>query len=172
MAAEYETNEKRAVPFDVVEVKLSKDDDPDLWKTALTVLADEFLQRYDHEAKNRDWVFIVGACSHWVRPHQTRWTAAGGFAWPQGYNSFSPELDWTAIFSVQNRQWTPIEKCAARKQVVLRVAIPTRTVRHKQAAVHTKWSTSQKAILYGFRNLNGSWKCVAASDEKLRGHIG
>jgi len=25
--------------------------------------------------------------------HRERWTKAGGFAWPKGYNSFSPQLD-------------------------------------------------------------------------------
>src|SRR6266567_1536761 len=40
------------------------------------------------------------------------------------------------------------------------------TARHKQAAVHTVWSTSGQLTLYGFRNVDGRWLCVAASDER------
>jgi hypothetical protein len=48
----------------------------------------------------------LGACSRWLRPHQTRWTAAGGFAFPLGHGdgegfapgvSGLPGLDWRVI---------------------------------------------------------------------------
>jgi len=157
--------------FDAIANKLTAEDDRDFWRIALTVLADEFLQKYGCESKTRNWIVLVGACSHWIRPHQTRWTAAGGFAWPEGYKNFSPELDWSAIFCFQNQKWEPVEKFSRKRQIVFCVAIPTRSARHRQAAVHTKWLTSQTPVLYGFRKLDGHWKCVAASDERLRGRV-
>ena len=59
--------------FEAVQSKLTEDDDRNFWQAALTALTDEFLQRYDEEAKNREWVFVVGVCSHWVRPHNSSW---------------------------------------------------------------------------------------------------
>jgi hypothetical protein len=155
--------------LDALKGKLTAEDDLGLWEAASSVLAGEFLQRYDREAKNREWVFLVGVCSHWVRPHQTRWTAAGGFACPEGYRNFLPELDWSVIFSYKNQFWTPVQKLPGKNHVVFRIAVPARSARHKQAAVHTKWSTNQNPIFYGFRNVEGNWKCVAASDERTQG---
>lgn len=163
--------EDSKIIFEAVKGKLTAGDDLGLWENALTILTDEFLQRYDDQAKNANWIFLVGACSHWVRPHQCRWTAAGGFAWPKGYKNSLPELDWSVIFSCSGRCWTPIEKLPGKNNIVFRVAVPARTARHKQAAVHTKWSTAQSPILYGFRMLGSIWKCVAASDERSRGNV-
>lgn len=57
---------------------LNAEDDPELWQVVIdTILA-------DLQAANGITVEI-GRCSHWLRPHQTRWTADGGFAWPTGY---------------------------------------------------------------------------------------
>jgi hypothetical protein len=87
------TGENRNVLFETIVSKLTVEDDCDFWRAALDVLADEFLQRYEKEAKNREWAFIVGACSHWVRPHNSSWkTTAGRFVSPNGYNDWSPEL--------------------------------------------------------------------------------
>src|SRR5271155_3859685 len=133
--------------------QLTAEDDLGLWENVLNVLVDEFLERYAHEAKNRAWVFLAGSCSHWIRPNQSRWTAAGGFAFPEGYRNSLPELDWAVMLAHSNQRWTPIKKLPGKSHVVFRVAVPARTARHKQAAVHTKWSTNQNAILYGFRSL-------------------
>jgi hypothetical protein len=157
--------------FETLKGELTPEDDVGLWETALTVLADEFLQRYDREAKNRTWVFLVGACSHWVRPHNSCWNAAGGFVYPEGYQSSLPELNWSVILAYSNQCWTPLRKLPGKNNVVFRVALPTRSARHKQAAVHTKWSTVQDPVLYGFRNIEGIWKCVASSDERTQGAI-
>ncbi len=40
--------------------------DPLLWKAALSVVSDEFLQRYERESKNKAWGVVVGPCSHWL----------------------------------------------------------------------------------------------------------
>jgi hypothetical protein len=163
--------EKPKVPLEAVEAKLAKDDDRDFWQAALLVLTDEFLQRYDRESKGRIWIFDIGACSHWVRPHQERWTVAGGFAWPKGYNSFSPELDWSVILAFQNYRWIPVKKFSGKRETIFRVAVPARSARHKQAVVHSRWIPGAETVFYGFRNLDRKWKCVAASDEDLRGKI-
>jgi hypothetical protein len=158
--------ENSKILIENVRGKLTVEDDLALWEEALRVLVQQFLLRYDREAKNREWVFLVGACSHWVRPHNSLWNAAGGFAYPEGYQNSLPELDWSAIFSCKDRGWSLVPKLQGKNNVVFRVAVPARTARHKQAAVHTKWSTIQDPIFYGFRNLEGSWKCIAASDEE------
>ena len=151
--------------------KLTAEDDVGLWENVMNVLVDEFVERYDREAKNRTWVFLAGSCSHWVRPNQFRWTAAGGFAYPQGYKNSLPELDWSVMIAYNDQCWTPVQKLPGKNNVVFRVAVPARTSRHKQAAVHTKWSNIQDPILYGFRNVEGTWKCVAASDELMQGNL-
>jgi hypothetical protein len=164
--------ENLKVPFAAVVAKLSEDDDRDFWQTALTVLTDEFLYRYDEEAKNREWVFVVGVCSHWVRPHNSSWkTSHGRFMYPEGYKDSSPEFDWSVTLVCKDRHWTHLEKLPGKRRVTFRVAIPARTARHKQAAVNTRWSPGKDTVLYGFRQRDGFWRCVAVSDEQLRGRI-
>jgi hypothetical protein len=163
--------ENDAILFEAIQPKLAAHDDRELWRTALAVFADEFAQRYAEESGRGVWAMVVGACSHWVRPHNSRWNAAGGFVYPDGYKDSVPELDWSAIFVFQNREWTLVEKLPGKRIKVFRVAIPARTSRHKQAAIHTRWEPNGKTILYGFRKVTEKWKCVAASDEELRGPV-
>lgn len=163
--------ENKTMFIETIAPKLVRDDDHELWQAALSVLADEFTQRCAEEMQRGACAMVVGACSHWVRPHQSRWRAAGGFAYPQGYKNFVPELDWSVIFVFRNRKWTSVKKLSGKKTKVFRVAIPARTTRHKQAAVHTQWSPGGETILYGFRKLAEKWVCVAVSDEKSRGRI-
>ncbi len=159
--------------------KLGPDDDPTLWAAVLSLLTDEVVYRRGLSPKpKQDWLLQVGACSHWVRPHQSRWTAAGGFAWPSGYGGVGgrsldglPEFDWSFTFRLFNRDWVPVEHFAGRSQAVLRVAVPSRTARHKQAAVHTVWTPGHRTVFYGFRLSDAGWRCVAASDEETQGRI-
>lgn len=51
--------------------RLSADDDPVLWEQVVGGGSPLYAE--------------VGGCSHWLRPHQTLWTAAGGFAWRVGF---------------------------------------------------------------------------------------
>src|SRR5881275_1785645 len=73
--------------------RLSADDDPDLWAVVLETILLEL-------GPAPGAMVEVGRCSHWLRPHQTRWTADGGFACPAGYGGsrFSrsgyPLHDW------------------------------------------------------------------------------
>ena len=158
-----------------VEDRLTTDDDLGAWREILDVLSEEFLERYRANGAKKPWFLRIGTCSHWWRPHQARWTARGGFAAPVGYSENGwpglPELDWSVTFSFNGGFWERVEKSSGSKQVVLRVAIPARTARHKQAAIHTVWSSSRKPIFYGFRNVGGRWLCVAASDERKHGRM-
>ena len=49
----------------------------------------------------------------------------------------------------------------------VRLAVPSRTVRHRQAAVHAVWSAgtldakNKQIVYYGFRNSADGWKLVA-----------
>jgi hypothetical protein len=157
-----------AFPFAALEAILSTDDDPFLWRAALSTVTDDFLQRHSRESKNKSWGMVAGACSHWLRPHQTRWTKAGGFAYPDGYRNFEPEFDWSVVLLFRDEQWVPV---ARKRPTFLHVVIPSRTARHKQAAIYTRWLPAKETILYGFRQLDGKWRCVAVSDEVARGRV-
>lgn len=160
-----------AFPITALEGILSRDDDPYLWRAALSVVTDDFLQRYNRGSKNKNWGIVVGACSHWVRPHQTRWTKAGGFAYPAGYKSFKPELDWSVILLFHDQKWIPVVTLPGKRLALLDVVIPSRTARHKQAVIYSRWRASGELVFYGFRKLDGKWSCVAASDEDQTGRI-
>jgi hypothetical protein len=113
---------------------------------------------------------VVGACSHWLRPHQTRWTKAGGFAYPEGYRNYKPEFDWKVILLFRDKQWVPVVRLPGKGLTFFSVIIPSRTARHRQAVIYTRWHPGEE-VLYGFRKLDGKWQCVAASDEDARGRV-
>src|SRR5215467_15997335 len=166
-----------SIPMDCILDRLTAEDDPAAWIAILSVVSEEFAERYLAErGRKESWFLRIGACSHWWRP-QSRWTAAGGFAWPVGYKDASgwshglPEFDWSVILSFDGEQWQNVGKFGGKKQIALHVAVPSRTARHKQAAVHSIWSTSRELTFYGFRNFDGKWVCVAASDEQKHGRI-
>jgi len=165
------SSETKTIAFETLERKLVADDDCALWHAALCVLTDEFAQQQAAESHRGVWAMVVGACSHWVRPHNSRWNAAGGFAFPDGYKDSVPELDWSLIFVFRNGEWAPVKKLPGKNIKVFRVAIPARTSRHKQAAIHTRWTPNGETVLYGFRKVAEKWECVAASDERSRGRI-
>jgi hypothetical protein len=163
--------EKNTILFQTIEPKLAADDDPALWRAALFVLADELAQRQGEESRGGTWAMVVGACSHWVRPHNSRWNAAGGFAYPDGYKDSVPALDWSVTFVFGNQECKAVTKLPGKNIRVFRVAIPARTARHKQAAIHTRWTPNGETVLYGFRKVADKWQCVAASDGESKGPI-
>lgn len=128
----------------------------------------------------------VGSCAHWVRPNQKRWTAAGGFAWPGGYGGSSgygsgfPELDWFERLEWDGvgRLWRPISRFAGKRQLVLRVAAPARTARHRRAVVATLWSpgspddpVEKKHEIFGFEKRQGDWHRVAEAMLSRHGQV-
>ena len=161
--------------------RLSGEDDPALWEQVLKVLAED-ASIVEPVTDTSQLYAEVGVCSHWLRPHQTRWTAAGGFAWPVGYGStrFSrtglPLFDWsvTLQFNPALIGWVIPEKLPTKRSISVRVAIPSRTTRHRQAAVHTLWpprtldAKRERTVFYGFRELNGVWELKACSRDRER----
>jgi hypothetical protein len=159
-----------------VRERLTADDDPAFWEAAVEHLLAEAEHLLLTGAYQKGVQAQIGRCSHWLRPHQTRWTEGGGFAWPSGYGGFGysrnglPEFDWSCV-----RRWDPdtasweAEETASRKgRLLFRAALPARTARHAQAAVHTLWTPGppgrprQKLCqFYGFRRRAGRWLCTA-----------
>ena len=170
--------------------RLSAEDDPALWEQVLKVLAED-ASILEPVADGSQLYAEVGVCSHWLRPHQIRWTAAGGFAAPVGYGGaggntkfiqhgagFSstglPLFDWSVRlrFNPAPIGWVIPEKVPTKRFMSVRVAVPSRTTRHRQAAVHTLWpprtldAKRERTVLYGFRNLNGVWELKACSRDR------
>ena len=161
--------------------RLSADDDPALWEQVLKVLAEDS-SILEAVTDGSQLYAEVGVCSHWLRPHQTRWTAAGGFAWPVGYGGtgFSrtglPLFNWSVILQLNPAPigWVIPEKLPTKRSISVRVAVPSRTTRHRQAAVHTLWpprtldAKRERTVVYGLRNLNGVWELKACSRDRKR----
>jgi hypothetical protein len=143
---------------------LDEDDDAELWRVVLSQILAEI-------EKKPDVLVEVGRCSHWLRPHQSRWTANGGFASPVGYGSGSgvysfsalPQFDLSIVLEWTGTAWELVKKRTVRHSV--RVTIPSRTKRHRQAAVHTLWHTGREkeVVFYGFRKRDEEWVCTAFS---------
>lgn len=158
---------------------LDAEDDRAFWELAVRqIIADaEFLAAQNKDKKTA--IFAqVGRCSHWLRPHQTRWVADadGGFAAPIGYGGSGysryglPEFDWSLNWQwePETGHWVPTDKPLGKRQLKFRVAIPSRTKRHDQAAVHTIWTPGapttpdKKAVqFYGFRKQDSVWQLTA-----------
>src|SRR5262245_16355314 len=136
---------ERAIPSE----RFDNEHDIDLWRVALTSIIGETQAFYAKEFKRQTILACIGSCSRWIRPHQSRYKAAGGFANPHGYGnagggySFSsmPEFDWCATWkqSPDRRSWSLSKGRPGRRPLVLRIAIPARSARHQQCAVHTIW---------------------------------
>ena len=156
--------------------RLSESDDARFWSTVLNDLAQEFESLCINESEDYDIFFQIGACSHWLRPHQFRLAAAGGFAYPSGYaeSRFGynalPEFDWFVIFHFDKTHsaWLKSDKFFGKRKLVCRVALPTRTVRHNQAVVNVSWSPGtptqpkEKAKSFlAYRKIDDEWQQVA-----------
>jgi hypothetical protein len=163
---------------DVLQPHLSANDDADFWRVVLDDLDKEFFQ-VGIDVSGHEIFLQIGSCSHWVRPHQRRLTAAGGFAYPSGYSesvygySGLPEYDWSLLFHRDKVRgaWSESPKFYGKRKLVCRVAIPNRTLLHNQAVVHIFWSPGtparprEKARSYlAYRKVDGIWS-KAASDE-------
>jgi hypothetical protein len=150
--------------FEEFAAMFDDEDDPDLWRAALQYILAEIEQRPGVSIE-------VGHCSHWLRPHQARWTADGGFAWPTGYGggggdqsrSALPQFDWSVVLGWDGAEWNVVERQPLR--ITLRLAIPSRTRRHLQAAVHALWHTGREkeVVFYGFRKRSDGWAFTAST---------
>jgi len=166
----------------MIEKYLKTDDDPNLWREVMDCLAQDIEVMLSERSYKGNIYLLIGVCNHWTRPHQTRWTANGGFAWPSGYGgngSWSrglPEFDWSCGYrwSVTHSHWEPIQRQEGKRKLTVRVAIPARTKVHDQAAVHTMWEQGtpnepgKKMIrFYGYRKKDQKWSYKAHKDFKV-----
>jgi hypothetical protein len=161
--------------------QLRPDDDPELWATAVGDVFRDAEYLCGDNPKRRPIGTEIGSCSHWLRPHQMRWTADGGFAYPVGYRGGRfgswglPEMDWSVrlFFNSREHRWTaslPDRRSNPKKLLLLRVSIPSRTALHSQAALHTIWTPGppprpKKKVVqfYGYRKIEGRWTLRAVS---------
>ncbi|MEO0621886.1 MAG: hypothetical protein AAF183_06615 [Pseudomonadota bacterium] len=163
----------------IIAAHLTDDDDPTFWAEAVTVLLSDLEAQIAEGRPRRPVTLRLGACSRWVRPHQTRWAAAGGFAWPAGYGGGPgsrrglPQLDWSALFvwDEETETWHRLDRPLPRSHCC-RAPLPTRTARHAQAAVQMIWEpvapdgrTPRPVILYGLLKRRGRWRCVTSTDD-------
>jgi len=167
-----------------IQERLTVEDDPALWGQVLKTLAED-ASTLATVSDGSPLYAEIGVCSHWLRPHQTRWTAAGGFAAPKGYGDGEggglpfarvglPRLDWSVrlLFNPTGLDWVVPAELPTKNFKSIRVAVPFRTARHRQAAVHTLWSRGtldarhKRTARYGFRNSNGVWELKAHFQEQ------
>jgi hypothetical protein len=161
--------------LDAVRPNLGDEDDEELWRTVISVLAEEFERRVS--LKDTHAFLWIGACSHWLRPHQSTWVQGGGFAWPAGYGDNAgfghrglPQFEWSVKFRFLHGSWQKAERFSGKQKTILRVAVPTRTARHAQAAIHSVWLRPRnKRMFWGFRKLGEEWRPVAVSDSRTQG---
>src|SRR5258706_14375081 len=121
-----------STPLDFIKGHLTADDDPDLWRVVLeTVFVDLAV------IQTEPALVEIGCCSHWLRPHQTRWTADGGFAWPTGYGrpgggGFSrnglPEVDWSVRLAGTGNSWIEAADKPACRRCGLRSPLGRRAI--------------------------------------------
>jgi hypothetical protein len=64
-------------------------------------------------------------------------------------------LEWNGA------EWEVVQRRSVR--IALRLAIPSRSRRHRQAAIHALWHTGQEKemVFYGFRRRDDGWTCTA-----------
>jgi hypothetical protein len=158
----------------LIAVHLTADDDPVLWDiTISTLLAEAGAAATDTK---EEVVAQIGCCHHWISPHHPiRWMAGGNyFAWPFGYDKTTtgwsyralPEFTWSVLLKWTGEDWEPGR--TGKRFLVFRIAIPARTARHLQAAVHSIWTPhsptgrEKRVRLYGFRKSEEGWSLTAS----------
>ncbi|HVK12603.1 MAG TPA: hypothetical protein VM597_27890 [Gemmataceae bacterium] len=155
---------------------LGEEDDPALWSAVVDAVYPDARALCQVVAGRWEVSTQLGRCSHWLRPHQTRWPADGGFAWPTGYDGPRqsreglPEFDWSCEWHWRSdgQGWELADAAPGSKRLVFRVAVPARSGRHRQAAVHTVWRPgaafgfdADVVQFYGFRQHGSGWTCTA-----------
>lgn len=157
---------------------LGEEDDLSFWRLVFEQLLTEIALLNPSHSKKHALYLQIGSCSHWCRPHQTRWLAdKGSFAFPSGYggghslgSSGLPEYDYFMLLRWDEEQqaWQFHHPYFYdKRKIVCRVALPTRTACHITAAVHTMWTPgtpehpdTQREVVYGFRKVGDQWSFV------------
>ncbi len=122
--------------------QLDSDDDLQIWRIAVDTFLHDVEFQLQKPSPRQSVYLVIGCCSSWLRPHQTRHTGRGGFAWPSGYGGTGysrtglPEFDWfTTFLRSQREDWEPSNppRLNKHRQVIARLVIPARTARHRKA---------------------------------------
>ena len=159
----------------VIGPMLGEEDDPTLWPVVLDIVFADAQALAQHVTRPHRVLTLIGRCSHWLAPNKARWTADGSFAWPTGYRGAAcltglPEFDWFGQWAwcPRSQNWTVTDGRPSSRDLVFRVAVPSRTHRHHQAAVHTVWRPGAPPLprvevmqFYGFRRLMTKWSFTA-----------
>lgn len=162
-----------------IRAMLGADDDVSLWEAAVEELFRDAEFLCSCARSNAPIFARIGACSHWLSPHNNgSWLADARYAWPSGYGGSGhsifglPEFDWSVLWQWDggNSHWIPAERVSGKRPLTFRVAVPGRTGRHSRAVVHALWTpgspTQPKDRLlqaYGFTQSQGEWKCTSTS---------
>jgi hypothetical protein len=159
----------------IISQNLSSNDDLNLWLLFFETWNEDFHLNQSKDLADYEIFLKIGACSHWLRPHQTRLTVAGGFAYPVGYGEADyvgygkPEFDWSVLLRFDNakQDWIYAEKQFGKKKLVCRVALPNRTIQHNQAVVNIIWLSGtpqnpkeKSKMYYAFRKVESSWEFI------------
>jgi hypothetical protein len=157
--------------IEAIQTRLVDSDDQALWREVLHYAIERFKAKHE----NAPCFIEAGLCSKWLRPHQLRWTAAGGFAWPVGYGNGTgagsrgiPEFDWSVVFEYESAtdSWQLAPKFHSKQRRVLRLAIPARSARHQQAAINAVWQPEYVTEFWGFRKKDSEWQNIAICEFK------
>jgi hypothetical protein len=163
--------------YEDISSKLEADDCLDLWELAVNEIFHDLSFLCQPSNKSTIITVRIGRCSHWLRPHQTRWAEGGGFAWPSGYGGRSlsrngaPQHDWSTevTWNPNAHNWSPYSPKRYRTSINMRISIPARTKQHDQAAIPVYSNGSplipggQFKLIYGYRRKKGVWSCEAVS---------
>lgn len=133
-----------------IDAYISDTDDVNLWISVLNIACKDISLQSEKSQSKRDMFLVVGPCSSWLRPHQTRWRVGKEeFAWPSGYGGSGysrtglPEFDWCCCFQYSgSNKYTFVRapRQFKKRQIVLRVAIPTQTMERRKASINMHWS--------------------------------
>ena len=135
---------------DEISSYLTDTDDPTLWQAVLRIACSDVSTEVTESQTKRDVFLVVGPCSSWLRPHQTRWQVGEHeFAWPSGYggSAFSrtglPALDWCCCFQycgAGSYTLVDVPRRFKNRQILLRIAIPTQTTARRKASINMYWT--------------------------------
>ena len=135
----------------------------------LELRATIFRQRLPTRKRNVMLFLLVGPCSSWLRPHQTRWRVGDlEFAWPSGYGGvgFSrtglPALDWCCCFQYSDTgvyTMVDVPHRFKNRQILLRIAIPTQTAARRKASINMYWTPGTPRNVR--RSVVRFWPCHA-----------
>ena len=177
--------------LDEIEPYLTDTDDPSLWQAVLGIACNDISTEIFESQSKRDVFLVVGPCSSWLRPHQTRWRVDDlEFAWPSGYGGVGysrtelPELDWCCCFQYSGTDGYTMVDVPHRfknRHILLRIAIPTQTTDRRKASINMYWTpgTPRNARRSVVRFLalsreNTRWRLVGSlihSGELWRGEL-